>query len=277
MFPSGLSTLITYNPWTVEESASLYELMRLLEQLGVHHIPVVDETGRLAGIVSEVDILRALEAQHAATLATVGSAASASVHLATAGQIMQRRVVAVGSDDSPHDALRKMLTSNVHSAPVVEGRRLVGIITSTDFLRELSYGESALSREPVSQFMEEAGEVIDVEATLDEANQQFWLSGARYLTVEQGDLPLGVVPRRSVRSARRRESARRLLGETELAGPQTIAQLISEAPSVSPGSRLAKAAELLVENGLQAVAVLNQAHRLLGVLSEDRLLQAMLA
>ncbi|MEQ8784782.1 MAG: CBS domain-containing protein [Pirellulaceae bacterium] len=277
MFESGLSTLVTYNPWTVSEDAPLDELLRLLDDLGVHHLPVTDDDGKMAGIVSEIDILRAVEERHAAAMATVGAEAiRTGDHPVFAREIMQRRVIVVGNNDSPRTALKKMLAGDVHSCPVTEQGRPVGIVTSTDFLREFSYGEASLSRQPVTTLMEDAGEAIDVEATLDEANRQFWLTGANYLAVEQGDFPLGVVSRRSVRSARCRDSARQILGDAVLPGPATIAQLVSEAPSVSPGSRLAKAAELLVESRLQAVAVVNQANRLLGVLSENRLLHAML-
>jgi CBS-domain-containing membrane protein len=124
--------------------------------------------------------------------------------------------------------------------------------------------------------MEPPAEPLDVEATLDDANAAFHMAGVDYLPVVQGDFPLGVVSRRSVRKARCRQSARRLLDEALFDGPTTIAQLVAHAPTIVPGARLAKAADLMVQEHLQALAVVNQANRLLGVLSEDRLLHAML-
>lgn len=277
MFHDRLSTLVTYNPWSVPLDTDLDELLRMLNQLGFNHWPVIDEQGQLAGIVSEIDVLRAVEERRAVAMApAMQDARCDALPVCRAGDIMQRRVITVASHCSPREALDTMLSGGVHSLPVVDDGQLVGIMTSSDFLREFSYGDSALGREPVTSLMQPATEPIDVEATLDEANAAFHQSGADYLAVVQGDFPLGVVSRRSVRKARCRQTARELLGTEQLDGPTSIAALVANAPTLIPGMRLSKAASVLIDAQLQAAAVVNQANRLLGVLTESRLLHAML-
>ena len=56
-----------------------------------------------------------------------------------------------------------------------------------------------------------------------------------------------------------------------------VLELVKTAPTVKPGDRLAQAAALMVQHSVQAVAVVNQASKLLGVLSEDEILSAALA
>jgi CBS domain-containing protein len=277
MFHDGLSTLVTYNPWSVSFDTDLDELLRMLNQLGFNHWPVIDEHGKLAGILSEIDVLRAVEERHAVAMApAMHGGRCDTLPNCRAADIMQRRVITVGSHDSPREALDTMLSGGVHSLPVIDDGRLLGIVTSSDFLREFSYGDSALGREPVTSLIQPATEPIDVEATLDEANAAFHQSGADYLPVVQGDFPLGVVSRRSVRKARCRQTARELLAGEQLDGPTSIAGLVTNAPTLVPGMRLSKAAGVLVDAQLQAAAVVNQANRLLGVLTESRLLHAML-
>jgi CBS domain-containing protein len=275
MFHDGLSTLVTYNPWSVSTETDLDELLRMLDQLGFHHWPVLDRQGKLAGIVSEIDILRAVEKWHSVVTAPPAVEAWDEPPPCRAQDIMQRRVATVDPHDSPRAALDKMLSAGIHSLPVIDDGRLTAIVTSSDFLREFSYSDSELGREPLTSLLLPAVEPIDVEATLDEADEAFHQLGVDDLPVVQGDFPLGVVSRRSVRKARCRQIAKELLGGDALGGPTTIAELAANAPTLMPGMRLSKAAGLMVEEQLKAAAVVNHANRLLGVLTEDRLLQAM--
>ena len=278
MFSPDLPSLVTYNPWAVSSESTLDDLVRMLQEMGFHHWPVVDAEQRLVGVVSEVDIVRAVETRQAACLVSVGGEGGASDWSdCPVSEFMSRQVFTVDERDSSHAALGLLLEHQIHSLPVLSGERLVGMITSADFLRELSYGDAPLSREPVRDHMASGLEPVDVESSLDEASETFLCSGADYLPVVQGDFPLGVVSRRDVRKARCRVAARELLGSAAAPGPVTLSQIVYHAPMLFPGQRLAEAAGLLHEHQLQAAAVVNHANRLLGVLSEDELLRSAFA
>src|SRR5512136_1928805 len=50
---------IRKNPFTISPNASFFEARKLIWEKGVRHLPVVDETNRLLGIVTESDIRKA--------------------------------------------------------------------------------------------------------------------------------------------------------------------------------------------------------------------------
>ena len=81
---------------------------------------------------------------------------------------------------------------------------------------------------------------------------------------------------RDVRSAMCRLKIRHFLNdEFVLNGPTTMRELTAQSPTIRPGSRLSAAAALLVESHRHAIAVVTQAGRMVGLLSEETLLNAM--
>jgi len=282
MLPSGLGNLITYNPWAVAADTSLLDLARLLREHHFHHWPVVNCERQLVGVLSHIDIIQALQARSLA-LTTIGLARESeseddcTAGETTAGDIMMPRVVTIAPTGSPRDALRLLLDHHIHSLPVVEAGKLVGIVTSSDFLRELSYGELAGGREPVSTHLQTTTEPVEPDATLEEALLSMHLAGTQYIAVAKDGFPLGVISRREIATAQCRLEARaaewsEYLGE----GPTTLSELVHRSPTLRPAQKLSEAAALLVERQLCAAPVVNQANRLLGIISEDDLLRAIL-
>lgn len=98
----------------------------LMEWQKIRYVLVEDEEGRLTGMVSHRAVLRMLlrrREQGAPSLAV--------------RDIMRPDVVSVGPDTSTQQAIDLMRRSKVGCLPVVEGGRLVGVLTEHDFL-ELS-------------------------------------------------------------------------------------------------------------------------------------------
>jgi len=121
---------------TVSMDDSLAAVRGMFRETGVHHLVVV-ERGRVAGVISDRDLLRAIspfadneyteQARDAATLRK-------RVH-----QIMTRRPVTVPPETPIAEAARTMLEKHVSSLPVVNAEgRLRGIVTSRDLLRAVA-------------------------------------------------------------------------------------------------------------------------------------------
>ncbi|NPV07497.1 MAG: CBS domain-containing protein [Anaerolineae bacterium] len=110
--------------------ATVAEGLGLMNERGVHRLPVVDAEGDLQGIVSDMD-LRIAEA--AGRLADPVSS------------IMTRRVVTVGEYCPLEEAATLMRRKGVGGLPVVRGNRIIGIITDGDifdvFAHLLGVGE----------------------------------------------------------------------------------------------------------------------------------------
>jgi CBS domain-containing membrane protein len=89
-------------------------------QVGViRHLPVVDDHGRLVGVLSDRDILRARGARPAKRV----------------GEVMTRDVVTVRPEAPAAEAAAIMLEQKIGSVLVVdEAGTLVGMVTQTDYL-----------------------------------------------------------------------------------------------------------------------------------------------
>jgi CBS domain-containing protein len=61
-FASKASDMMTSDPDTVSPDTSVRDAARLIHESGHNRLPVVDEDGRLVGVVTRVDVLGALAA-----------------------------------------------------------------------------------------------------------------------------------------------------------------------------------------------------------------------
>ncbi len=88
--------------------------------------PVIDNTGRLIGILTERDLMElAVQAYYHGTLGGV-----VKDHMAVDPQT-------VGPDDSLLDVAQSFIKGRFHRFPVVDNGRLVGIISRGDVMRAL--------------------------------------------------------------------------------------------------------------------------------------------
>jgi len=62
-FASSASDMMTANPDTVSPDTSVQEAGRLIHKAGHNRLPVVDDGGRLVGVVTRVDVLGALASE----------------------------------------------------------------------------------------------------------------------------------------------------------------------------------------------------------------------
>ena len=113
---------------TVSPGETLKRAAELMKANRIHHLPV-SEGDRLAGIVTNTDIRNS-----AFEDATVDARGETVVTNRTVGEIMTRNPVTVSPWDTVEDALLILHRRRFGALPVVEGPRLVGIITKADIL-----------------------------------------------------------------------------------------------------------------------------------------------
>lgn len=118
------------DPVTATRQTRLPDLLRLLQQRGFRHLPVV-EAGRLVGIVSDRDLKQAMVS---AGSTTEGRERDRLLDRLTAGEIMTGEVVTTGPTCGVEEAARVMATRKISALPVTDGDRLLGIVTETDVL-----------------------------------------------------------------------------------------------------------------------------------------------
>ena len=103
----------------------------LMERGRIRHLPVLDEDGSLAGIVSRSDLFRGA----LATALGYGTVAQDRVlESLVAKQVMTTEVITTTPDTELADAARIMIEKKIGCLPVLEAGKLVGILTQGDFV-----------------------------------------------------------------------------------------------------------------------------------------------
>jgi CBS domain-containing protein len=135
----------------VGPGATLKQVAETLLDKGVSGLPVVDEAHRVLGVVSETDIV-AKTAQGVvvggltAVLADVAGGGR-RLEATTAGEAMTAPAVTIDPAAPLSDAARLMISRRINRLPVVDGGRLVGIVTRSDVVRAFTRPDSELWEE----------------------------------------------------------------------------------------------------------------------------------
>ena len=121
---------MTAHPFTVTPETTLPEAIALMEAKGVRHLPVVSE-GRVVGVLAPSDIAAAGPSK-----ATTFSAGEINYLLSKlkVAKVMTRDPVTVSPDALLEEAAVLMRDHKVEILPVVDGSRLVGVITESAIL-----------------------------------------------------------------------------------------------------------------------------------------------
>jgi CBS domain-containing membrane protein len=98
----------------------------------IRHLPIVDEEGNLAGIVSQRDLF------HSGLIRALGFGTHAHTRALDSLDVkeaMHSEVVTVNPSTPLAEAAKLMLDRKIGCVVVVEGAQLVGILTESDFVR----------------------------------------------------------------------------------------------------------------------------------------------
>jgi CBS domain-containing protein len=120
---------------TVHEGDPVSKVRKFFEVAGVHHLPVVSGE-RLIGIISWSDILRISFGEYGNQDGR--GLDSLLDHTYSLLDIMSSNPTTIASSGTVREAARILGSSSFHSLPVVEGDKLVGLVTSTDLINYLA-------------------------------------------------------------------------------------------------------------------------------------------
>jgi CBS domain-containing protein len=144
------SPVVTVGPRTPVKQA-----VRLLDEHRITSMPVVDEEGRLVGVVSEADVLRDALPPDRRTHERLVELAAPPVHLVVT-DVMTHLPMSVGPDDDLVDAVELMVDTQVKSLPVVSSGRVVGMVSRRDVIAVLARQDGLIEAE-VDEALREAG------------------------------------------------------------------------------------------------------------------------
>jgi CBS domain-containing protein len=115
--------------------------------------------------------------------------------------LMSTQVALTSPDTSVAEAAASMVTANVGSAIVMQGRFLAGILTERDVLRSAASGEDPRSAR-VSDWMTPDPQSASPDTSVEEAADIMLKSGFRHLPVVDGRTVCGVVSLRDLFATR---------------------------------------------------------------------------
>jgi len=123
-------------PVTAHPTDSVTRVAGILSSRGFTALPVVDDDDRLIGIVTEADLLdgrikpddRRVRPERRAHRARGG----------TVGDVMTSPVESLTPAADVADAAQMMVDERIRCLPIVDGHRIVGVITRRDLLRTIT-------------------------------------------------------------------------------------------------------------------------------------------
>jgi CBS domain-containing protein len=117
--------IMSGEPECVGENETLADAAQKMARLDVGALPICGEDDRLKGMLTDRDIVVKAIAEDKDPRST------------RAGEFGQGKPVTIGADDSAEEALQTMREHKVRRLPVIDGHRLIGVVSQGDLATEL--------------------------------------------------------------------------------------------------------------------------------------------
>lgn len=139
----SVKSIMTDNVISISINSQLKEAKEIFSKHKIRHLPVTLED-RLIGIISHTDLLRISFGNNFTD--DEGDTDEAIFDMLSINQVMKYDITTIQADQPIRDAAEVFAKREFHALPVVEGEKLVGILTTTDlinyFLEIIAMSES---------------------------------------------------------------------------------------------------------------------------------------
>jgi acetoin utilization protein AcuB len=257
----------TRNLVSVRPDDDLTVAAQIMRWAGVRHLPVLEGT-EVVGVLTERDLLR--------HRAEAGGQDDGPVRT-----FMTRSPEVVSPEDDVASACAQLVARKIGCLPVVDGGKLVGIVTTTDLLgsqlaASLAPSPATVTRVDVAMKRDPA--TVPPYAPLLEAVGIMVDRDVRHvLVVDDNRKLLGIVSDRDVRTAigDPLEALRQELTELEELKVATV--MTTDVITVRDDARLSDVARQFVDERVGALPVVDAHQRLVGLVSYVDVIRALLA
>lgn len=121
--------IMTQGAECVRTDQTAADAARLMAELGVGALPICGPDDKIKGVVTDRDLVVKVVAQ------------GRDLGTFPAGDLNQEEAVTIGADDSAEDVLATMTNHRVRRLPVIDGQRLVGMVSLGDVAKALPHRE----------------------------------------------------------------------------------------------------------------------------------------
>lgn len=141
--------IMTSEVVTVTEKTSLKELASKFVETRYSNMPVVNDNDELVGMISETDLVEQQKPLHIPTVMALFDgvfyldseksfkAEVDRVTATTVGELCNRKPVTCPPDTTVREIAALMSKHKVHLLPVVEGGRMIGVVSRLDMIRSM--------------------------------------------------------------------------------------------------------------------------------------------
>lgn len=145
----NVGEIMTKNVVTVPPDMGVQQLAALFVEKDISGAPVVDQSGKLLGIVLEEGLILQDKKIHLPTLVTVLSGVFAfgenrfdsemkKMGAITVSGIMEDTMTAISSSTPVEEVATMVIEKGVHYFPVVDNGKLEGVVTKKDIVRAIA-------------------------------------------------------------------------------------------------------------------------------------------
>jgi CBS domain-containing protein len=288
---------------------SAAEIVTLLLQKGFRSLPVVDENGRLQGIITDGDLLRRTQLAARLDLQATLPAAEWQQQLAvlrdegqTAASLMSQPVITIAARAPLRQAVQQMVDHNLKRLPVVaEDGRLVGWISRVDILRQMEYQQPVVEAEQESpapgqtirDLMYADVPTVSPQATLEQVLQALEKNRRRRaVVVNEKREVLGIITDGDLLRRSRQKSHPGLLARlrrlvtgqpaaaqawhgTELGTETAVDLMTTPVITIAADATPAAALQRMVQHKVKRLPVVEENGRLVGLLGRASLLRGL--
>ncbi|HAM38119.1 MAG: hypothetical protein A2474_00035 [Elusimicrobia bacterium RIFOXYC2_FULL_34_12] len=112
---------------TIHPESSLKEAVKIILKKGISGLPVIDNSNKIIGILTEKDIINYM--------------ISGNLNHALASEAMSTNIISVSSDTDLTKIALLFCEKGIKRVPVIDNGKLVGIISRRDMIRSITNEE----------------------------------------------------------------------------------------------------------------------------------------
>lgn len=129
--------VVTVTPETTSKRAA-----EVLAEHGFTALPVVDDDDRLVGIVTEADLIRD---RFPHDIRSGDGSGTRTAPGALVREVMTSPATGMGDGADLAEVGKALLDGRIRAMPIVDGSRVIGIVTRGDFVRAFARGDTAIA------------------------------------------------------------------------------------------------------------------------------------
>lgn len=145
-----VADIMTKNVVSIKGATTVREMAGIFDTMRFGTLPIVDDAGNLTGIVTASDLVEQDRPLHIPTVISLfdwvipleGESALQrnldKITAQTASELASTDVVTVTAADSVSNAAEIMSSRKLHALPVVDGKKLVGMVSRIDIIRSMN-------------------------------------------------------------------------------------------------------------------------------------------